>query len=55
MFSPSGVKISAPMGSVDFLDDYQSILKRKFTPRTVNDCLNPTGMTELCRVLFTVL
>ncbi|KAH3891559.1 hypothetical protein DPMN_015663 [Dreissena polymorpha] len=51
-----GSKIQAPLESVDFIDDYETILKTRFSARTVGDCLNPSVVLAaykwlVCRLL----
>uniref|UniRef100_A0A3P9LZE8 Acyl-coenzyme A oxidase n=1 Tax=Oryzias latipes TaxID=8090 RepID=A0A3P9LZE8_ORYLA len=36
----NAVHIQSPLHSVDFLDDYQNILKTRFTAETMEECLN---------------
>ncbi|XP_017282516.1 peroxisomal acyl-coenzyme A oxidase 3 [Kryptolebias marmoratus] len=36
-----GVRIQSPFHTVDFLDDFQTILKSQFTARTVEECMDP--------------
>lgn len=38
-----GVQIASPLHSVDFLNDLQTILQSRFTPRTVDQCLDSAG------------
>lgn len=35
--------MESPLGSVDFLNDLQSILQSRFTQTTVDQCLDPAG------------
>ncbi|XP_045172714.2 peroxisomal acyl-coenzyme A oxidase 3-like [Mercenaria mercenaria] len=51
-----GTKIEAPLQSVDFIDNYENILKTKFSARSVQDCMNPTVILDaykwlVCRLL----
>ncbi|KAL4223611.1 acyl-Coenzyme A oxidase [Mactra antiquata] len=51
-----GMKIEAPMGSTDFIDNYESILKTKFTATSAQDCMNPQVVIDtyrwlICRLL----
>lgn len=38
--------MGSPLGSVDFLNDLQSILQSRFTHSTVEQCLDPAGRLE---------
>ncbi|XP_028285473.1 peroxisomal acyl-coenzyme A oxidase 3 [Parambassis ranga] len=35
-----GLRIESPLHTVDFLDDYQKILKSRFTASTMDECMN---------------
>ena len=35
--------LSSPLGTLNFLNDLNTILLTKFYPETVNDCKNPEG------------
>ncbi|XP_037537216.1 peroxisomal acyl-coenzyme A oxidase 3 [Nematolebias whitei] len=39
--STDGVRIESPFHTVDFLDDFQTVLESRFTARTVEDCMDP--------------
>lgn len=39
-----GVQIESPLHSVDFLNDLQTILRSRFTPATVDQCLDSAGI-----------
>lgn len=39
-----GVQIKSPLRSVDFLNDLQTILQSRFTPATVDQCLDSAGI-----------
>lgn len=41
-----GARVGSPLGSVDFLNDLQSILQSRFTHNTVEQCLDPAGRLE---------
>lgn len=41
-----GARVGSPLGSVDFLNDLQSILQSRFTHSTVEQCLDPAGRLE---------
>ena len=38
-----GGVIDSPLESVNFLNDMKSILKTRFTPTSVAECLDPEG------------
>ncbi|WAR02638.1 ACOX3-like protein [Mya arenaria] len=52
----NGAKIEAPLQSVDFIDDYETMLKTTFSAKTVQDCMNPPVLLAayrwlVCRLL----
>lgn len=39
----SGKEVKTPLGSLDFLNNMESVLKSKFRAMTVTDCCDPQG------------
>ncbi|XP_063396634.1 peroxisomal acyl-coenzyme A oxidase 3-like [Mytilus trossulus] len=47
----SGKKVSSPLGSINFLNDLDSLLKTKFQVRSVEECIRPEVSLEAYRWL----
>ena len=43
-----GVSISSPLGSVDILDQYQTVLRRRFDSAAISAPLGHTGTSYIC-------
>jgi hypothetical protein len=39
----SGEKVTSPLGSINFLNDMDNLLKSRFTVRNVEECIRPEG------------
>ena len=39
----SGEKVKSPLGSINFLNEMENLLRSRFTVRNVEECIRPEG------------